>query len=62
MLIFLYMNPIRNRKRTKEEWLQQAYEVHRNKYDYSLVDFNKKSSEHVDIICPISRKELREMN
>lgn len=50
------MNPIRNRKRTKEEWLQQAHEVHRDKYDYSLVDFNKKSSEHVDIICPIHGK------
>lgn len=50
------MNLARNRKRTKEEWLRQAHEVHGDRYDYSLVDFNKKSSEHVNIICPIHGK------
>lgn len=41
------------RKRTKEEWLEEAHKAHGYKYDYSKVDFNKKSAEKVEIICPI---------
>jgi hypothetical protein len=39
-------------KKTKEQFLKEAKEVHGNKYDYSLVDYVNNSSK-VKIICPI---------
>lgn len=38
-------------KKTKEEFIRQAQEVHNNKYVYSLVEYNS-TNEKVCIICP----------
>lgn len=40
------------KKRTTEEFIVLANEIHNKKYDYSLVDYKNKE-EKVDIICPI---------
>ena len=39
-------------KWTLEKFLEKAKEIHEDKYDYSLVNFNK-ASDKVDIICPV---------
>lgn len=39
-------------KVSKEEWVEKCKEVHKGKYDYSLVNFNKLGDE-VEIICPV---------
>lgn len=39
------------RKLTTEEFVQKAREIHRDKYDYSKVEY-KNSNEKVCIICP----------
>lgn len=40
-----------NQTQTKEDFIGKAKAVHKNKYDYSLVDY-KKSDEKITIICP----------
>jgi len=40
---------------TTEEFIKRARKVHRNKYDYSRVDY-KNSHDKVKIICPIHRE------
>ena len=39
-------------RQTKEEFIEMARKVHGDKYDYSLVEEDKLSSEKVSIICP----------
>jgi hypothetical protein len=39
-------------KLTQEEFIRKSSSTHKNKYDYSLVDY-KSRLEHVTIICPI---------
>ena len=40
-----------SRKKTREEFIERANIVHKNKYDYSLVEYvNNKTK--VKIICP----------
>ena len=41
-----------HRKKTKEEFIQDAISVHGTKYDYSLVDY-KNNKTKIKIICPI---------
>lgn len=41
-----------NKNKTTEEFIQQAKEIHGNKYDYSLTLYNH-SKKKVKIICPI---------
>ena len=45
----------KNKKSTKEEFIEKAMNVHGDKYDYSLVDY-KNNSEKIEIICPIHNK------
>lgn len=46
-------NPKKARQRkTTEEFIKEAKEVHGNKYDYSLVDY-KNNNTKVKIICPV---------
>lgn len=43
------------KKHTTKTWLVKANEIHKNKYDYSLVDY-RNSRTKVTIICPIHGK------
>jgi hypothetical protein len=40
------------RNKTNEQFIKQAKKIHNNKYNYSLVDYNK-SNDKIKIICPI---------
>lgn len=46
---------------TQQEFIEKARLVHKNKYDYSLVEYVK-SSEKVKIICPIHDVFLQKAN
>jgi len=42
---------LRNSRKTTDEFVEQAYNVHDNRYDYSLVNYES-SKDKVTIICP----------
>lgn len=42
----------KSRSKTTKQFVKDAYKIHRNKYDYSLVDY-KNERDKVKIICPI---------
>ena len=41
------------RKRTTEEFIQEAQKIHGNRYDYSKSIYGKNNLEPIEIICPI---------
>ena len=54
-------NKRNNKKKTKEQFIEEAYKVHGNKYDYSKVEYiNSKTK--VCIICPIHGEFLKTPN
>ena len=40
------------KKSNKEEFIKKSYKIHKNKYDYSKVDY-KNNITNVLIICPL---------
>jgi very-short-patch-repair endonuclease/Zn finger protein HypA/HybF involved in hydrogenase expression len=40
------------RNKTNEEYIELAKRVHGEKYDYSLLDYNRKANKMVTVICP----------
>ena len=46
-----YIKSAKSNSNTKEQFIEKAIKVHKNKYDYSLVNY-KNSSTKIKIICP----------
>jgi len=44
-----------NKKLTKEEFIKRSKEIHGNKYDYSLVEYENMKT-YIKLICPIHGK------